>query len=59
MNRNCNDELVVKIIWKLTVEFNELLVDLPKQLRIKIIIEEVIYKLDFSEVEYTYRKLIS
>ena len=29
MNRNCNDELVVKIIGKLTMEFRELEVDLP------------------------------
>ena len=39
MNRNCNDELVVKIIGKLTMEFRELEVDLPKQLKIKRIIE--------------------
>lgn len=51
MNRNCNDEIVVKIIGKLTVEFNELLVDLTKQLRIKRIIEEVIYNYDVISKE--------
>jgi len=39
INRNCNDEVVVKIIGKLTLEFQELLVNLPKQLQIKRVIE--------------------
>ena len=51
MNRNCNDELVVKIIGKLTMEFRELEVDLPKQLKIKRIIEETVYNYEVTSKE--------
>lgn len=51
MNRNCNDELVVKIIGKLTMEFKELEIDLPKQLKIKRIIEETVYSYEVTSKE--------
>ena len=51
MNRNCNDELVVRIIGKLTMEFRELEVDLPKQLKIKRIIEETVYNYEVTSKE--------
>lgn len=33
--RNCNEELAIKIIGKLTLEMPELEVNLPKQLEVK------------------------
>ena len=39
--RNCNDEIMVKLIGKLTTELPNLEVDLQEQLRVKKVIEEV------------------
>ena len=39
--RNCNEEVTVKLIGKLTMELPELEVNLPKQLEIKRLVEEV------------------
>ena len=37
--RNCNEEVTVKLIGKLTMELPELEVNLPKQLEIKRLVE--------------------
>lgn len=50
-NRNCNEEVIVKIIGKLTVEMPELEVDLQKQLKIKRLVEEVIYGYEVTTKE--------
>ena len=49
--RNCNDELAIKLIGKLTLEMPQLESDLPKQLKIKRIIEEVIYNYEVTSKE--------
>lgn len=49
--RNCNDELAIKLLGKLTLEMQQLETDLPKQLKIKRIIEEVIYNYEVSSKE--------
>ena len=36
--RNCNEEVTVKLIGKLTMEFPELEVNLPRQLEIKLLL---------------------
>ena len=51
LNRNCNDEMVIKIIGKLTLEYKELEVDLTKQLNIKKLIEEVVYNYEVTSKE--------
>lgn len=51
LNRNCNDEMVVKIIGRLTLEYKELEVDLAKQLNIKKLIEEVVYNYEVTSKE--------
>ena len=49
--RNCNEELAIKIIGKLTLEMPELEVNLPKQLEIKRFIEEIIYNYEVTSKE--------
>ena len=39
--RNCNDEIMVKLIGKLTMEMPHLEVDIQEQLKVKKVIEEV------------------
>ncbi|MGG7142461.1 hypothetical protein ACQPVP_03245 [Clostridium nigeriense] len=46
--RNCNDEVVVKLIGKLTIELPGLEANLQEQLRIRKIIEEVIYNYEVT-----------
>lgn len=41
--RNCNEEVTVKLIGRLTMNLPELEVNLPKQLEIKRLVEEVLY----------------
>lgn len=49
--RNCNEELAIKIIGKLTLEMPELEVNLPKQLEIKRYVEEIIYNYEVASKE--------
>lgn len=49
--RNCNEELAIKIIGKLTLEMPELEVNLPKQLEVKRFIEEIIYNYEVTTKE--------
>lgn len=49
--RNCNDELAIKLIGRITLEIPELEMDLPKQLSIKRLIEEVIYNYEVTSKE--------
>ena len=49
--RNCNEELAIKIIGKLTLEMPELEVNLPKQLKIKRCVEEIIYNYEVTSKE--------
>lgn len=49
--RNCNEELAIKIIGKLTLEMPELEVNLPKQLEIKRYVEEIIYNYEVTSKE--------
>ena len=49
--RNCNEEVTVKLIGKLTMEFPELEVNLPKQLEIKRLVEEVLYGYEVTTKE--------
>lgn len=49
--RNCNDELAIKIIGKLTLAIPELEVNLPKQLEIKRYVEEIIYNYEVTSKE--------
>lgn len=51
LNRNCNEELTIKLIGKLTMEIPELQVNLPKQLQVKRMIEEVIYAYEVTSKE--------
>jgi len=46
--KNCNDELSVILLGRLTVELPELEINLQKQLSIKIIIDEVLYKYEVT-----------
>ncbi|WP_297429781.1 tyrosine-type recombinase/integrase [Clostridium sp.] len=46
--KNCNDELSVILLGRLTVELPELEVNLQKQLSIKKIIDEVLYKYEVT-----------
>jgi integrase/recombinase XerD len=48
---NCNDEAVIKIIGKLCLEFPNLEHDLKKQLKVRNIIEEVLYKYNVTTKE--------
>lgn len=49
--KNCNDELSVILLGRLTVELPELEVNLQKQLSIKRIIDEVLYKYEVTTKE--------
>lgn len=49
--RNCNDEVVVKLIGKLSLEMPELEVNLQEQLSVKRIIEEVLYNYEVTSKE--------
>ena len=49
--RNCNEEVTVKLIGKLTMEFPELEVNLPKQLEVKRLVEEVLYGYEVTTKE--------
>lgn len=49
--RNCNEEVTVKLIGKLTMELPELEVNLPKQLEIKRLVEEVLYGYEITTKE--------
>lgn len=43
---NCNEETVIKIVCKLSLEFPELQENLQKQLKVRNVIEEVLYNYD-------------
>ncbi|MFT8352617.1 tyrosine-type recombinase/integrase [Clostridium saccharoperbutylacetonicum] len=49
--RNCNDELSVILLGRLTVELPELEVNLQKQLSIRKVIDEVLYKYEVTTKE--------
>ena len=49
--RNCNDEVTIKLIGKLTMEFPELEVNLPRQLEVKRLVEEVLYNYEVNTKE--------
>ena len=49
--RNCNDEIMVKLIGKLTTELPNLEVDLQEQLKVKKVIEEVLYNYEVTSRE--------
>lgn len=49
--RNCNEEVVVKIIGKLTMEIPQLESNLPEQLKIKRLIEEILYNYEVTSKE--------
>ena len=49
--RNCNDEVMVKLIGKLTTELPNLEVDLQEQLKVKKVIEEVLYNYEVTNRE--------
>lgn len=49
--KNCNDELSVILTGRLTVELPELEVNLQKQLNVKRIIDEVLYKYEVTTKE--------
>lgn len=49
--RNCNEEVTVKLIGKLTMKFPELEVNLPKQLEVKRLVEEVLYDYEVTTKE--------
>jgi len=46
--KNCNDELAMILLGKLTMELPELQVDMQKQLQIKRVIDEVLYKYEVT-----------
>lgn len=49
--RNCNDEVMVKILGKLTIELPGLEVDFQEQLKVKKVIEEVLYSYEVTSRE--------
>lgn len=49
--RNCNDEVMIKLIGKLTTELPGLEVDLQEQLRVRKIIEETLYNYEVTTRE--------
>lgn len=49
--RNCNDEVMIKLIGKLTTELPGLEVDLQEQLRVRRIIEETLYNYEVTTRE--------
>lgn len=50
-HRNCNDEVMVKLVGKLTQEMKELEHDLQRQLVVKRIIEETLYNYEVTSKE--------
>ena len=50
-SRNCNDEVSTILTGRLTMLFSHLEVDLPKQLEMKKIIDEVLYKYEITTKE--------
>lgn len=49
--RNCNDEIMVKLVGKLTNELPQLEEDLQEQLKVKKLIEEVLYNYEVTSRE--------
>ncbi|MDI9215924.1 site-specific tyrosine recombinase/integron integrase [Clostridium tertium] len=49
--RNCNDEVMVKLLGKLTNELPNLEVDFQEQLRVRKVIEEVLYNYEVTSRE--------
>lgn len=49
--RNCNDEVTVKLLSKLTKELPELEYNMPRQLQIKKVIEETLYDYEVTSKE--------
>lgn len=49
--RNCNDEIIIKLLGKLTTELPNLEVDLQEQLKVKRVIEEVLYNYEVTSRE--------
>lgn len=49
--RNCNDELTIKLIGKLTLEIPQLEANLSEQLKIKRVIEELLYNYEITSKE--------
>ena len=49
--RDCNNELMIKLIGRLTLELPQLEVDLQEQLKIKRVIEEVLYDYQVTSKE--------
>ena len=49
--RDCNNELMVKLLGKLTLELPQLEVDLQEQLKIKRVIEETLYEYEVTSKE--------
>lgn len=49
--RSCNNEVIVKLIGRITLEIPSLGVDLPEQLKIKRVIEEVLYDYEVTSKE--------
>lgn len=49
--RNCNDEIMVKLLGKITNELPELEVDFQEQLRVRKVIEEVLYNYEVTSRE--------
>lgn len=49
--RDCNDEVVIKLIGKLTLELPDLEMDLSKQLKVRRVIEETLYNYQVTSKE--------
>ena len=49
--RNCNDEIMVKMLGKLTNELPQLEVDFQEQLRVRKVLEEVLYNYEVTSKE--------
>lgn len=49
--RNCNDEIMVKLLGKLTIELPNLGVDFQEQLKVRKVIEEVLYNYEVTSRE--------
>lgn len=49
--RNCNDEVMVKLLGKLTIEIPNLEVDFQEQLKVRKVIEEVLYNYEVTSRE--------
>lgn len=49
--RNCNDEVMIKLLGKLTIELPGLEVDFQEQLKVRKVIEEVLYNYEVTSRE--------